>query len=119
MFVFRNTLGFKPHTRLMGPLDGINLDFGGGGTNAPDINGGDNKGGNKDGDGTDPEPPSNKDGDGDGKDGDGTGDGDGKDNPDDKDNKGNDTTPSTGGLEPGTNVEFEGQTYTVDENGNL
>ena len=72
MFVFRNTLGFKPHTRLMGPLDGINLDFGGGGTNAPDINGGDNKGGNKDGDGTDPEPPSNKDGDGDGKDGDGT-----------------------------------------------
>ena len=40
MFVFRNTLGFKPHARLMGPLDGINLDFGGGGTNAPDINGG-------------------------------------------------------------------------------
>ena len=30
MFVFRNTLGFKPHARLMGPLDGINLDFGGG-----------------------------------------------------------------------------------------
>ena len=119
MFVFRNTLGFKPHTRLMGPLDGINLDFGGGGTNAPDINGGDNKGGNKDGDGTDPEPPSNKDGDGDGKDGDGTSDGNGKDNPDGKDNKGNDTTPSTGGLEKGTNVEFEGQTYTVDENGNL
>lgn len=115
MFVFRNTLGFKPHTRLMGPLDGINLDFGGGGTNAPDINGGDNKEGNKDGDSTDLEPPSNKDGDGDGKDGDGTGDGDGKDNPDDKDNNGNDTTSSTGGLEPGTNVEFEGQTYTVDE----
>lgn len=105
MFVFRNTLGFKPHTRLMGPLDGINLDFGGGGTNAPDINGGDNKGGNKDGDGTDPEPPSNKDGDGDGKDG--------------KGGKDNDTTPSTGELEKGTNVEFEGQTYTVDENGNL
>lgn len=117
MFVFRNTLGFKPHTRLMGPLDGINLDFGGG-TNAPDINGGDNKGGNKDGDGTDPEPPSNKDGDGDGKDGDGIDGGDGKDNPDGKDGKdgkGNDTTHSTGELEKGTNVEFEGQTYTVDE----
>lgn len=119
MFVFRNTLGFKPHTRLMGPLDGINLDFGGGGNNAPDINGGDNKGGNKDGDGTDPEPPSNKDGDGDGKDGDGTNGGDGKDNPDGKDDKGDDTTSSTGGLEQGTNVEFEGQTYTVDANGNL
>ena len=119
MFVFRNTLGFKPHARLMGPLDGINLDFGGGGTNAPDINGGDNKGGNKDGDGTDPEPPSNKDGDGDGKDGKGTDDGEGKDNPDDKDSKGVDTTPFTGGLEQGTNVEFEGQTYTVDANSNL
>ena len=119
MFVFRNTLGFKPHARLMGPLDGINLDFGGSGTNAPDINGGDNKGGNKDGDGTDPEPPSNKDGDGDGKDGDGTNGGDGKDNPNDKDDKDNDTTPFTGGLEQGTNVEFEGQTYTVDANGNL
>ena len=118
MFVFRNTLGFKPHARLMGPLDGINLDFGGGGSDAPDINGGDNKGGNKDGDGTDPEPPS-KDGDGDGKDGDGTDGGDGKDNPDSKDGKGNDTTPFTGGLEQGTNVEFEGQTYTVDANGNL
>ena len=116
MFVFRNTLGFKPHARLMGPLDGINLDFGGSGTNATDINGGDNKGGNKDGDGTDPEPPSNKDGDGDGKD---TGDGDGKDNPDGKDDKGDDTTPFTGGLEQGTNVEFEGKTYTVDANGNL
>ena len=119
MFVFRNTLGFKPHTRLMGPLDGINLDFGGGGSDAPGINGGDNKGGNKDGDGTDPEPPSNKDGDGDGKDGDGTDGGDGKDNPDGKDSKGDDTTPSTGELEPGTNVEFDGQTYTVDANGNL
>ena len=119
MFVFRNTLGFKPHARLMGPLDGINLDFGGSGTSAPDINGGDNKGGNKDGDGTDPEPPSNKDGNGDGKDGDGTDGGDGKDNPNDKDDKGNDTTPFTGGLEQGTNVEFEGQTYTVDANGNL
>ena len=118
MFVFRNTLGFKPHTRLMGPLDGINLDFGGG-SDAPDINGGDNKGGNKDGDGTDPEPPSNKDGDGDGKDGDGTDGGDGKDNPDGKDGKGDDSTPSTGELEPGTNVEFDGQTYTVDANGNL
>lgn len=112
MFVFRNTLGFKPHTRLMGPLDGINLDFGGGGTNAPDINGGDNKGGNKDVEGTDPEPPSNKDGDG-------TDGGDGKDNPDGKDGKGGDTTPSTGELEKGTNVEFDGQTYKVDENGNL
>ena len=119
MFVFRNTLGFKPHARLMGPLDGINLDFGGSGTNAPDINGEDNKGGNKDGDGTDPEPPSNKDGDGDGKDGKDTGNGDGKDNPNDKDDKGDDTTPFTGGLEQGTNVEFEGQTYTVDANGNL
>ena len=97
MFVFRNTLGFKPHTRLMGPLDGINLDFGGDGSKAPDINRGDNKGGNKDGDGTDPEPPSNKDGDGDGKDGDGTDSGDGKDNPDDKDDKDKDTTPSMGG----------------------
>ena len=106
MFVFRNTLGFKPHARLMGPLDGINLDFGGSGTNAPDINGGDNKG-------------SDKDGNGDGKDGEGTNGGDGKDNPDDKDGKGNDTTPFTGGLEQGTNVEFEGQTYTVDANGNL
>ena len=112
MFVFRNTLGFKPHTRLMGPLDGINLDFGGGGSDAPDINGGDNKVGNKDSDGTDPEPPSNKDGDG-------TDGGDGKDNPDGKDGKGDDTTPSTGGLESGTNVEFDGQTYTVDANGNL
>ena len=119
MFVFRNTLGFKPHARLMGPLDGINLDFGGSESDAPDINGGDNKGGNKDGDGTDPEPPSGKNGDGDGKDGDGTDDGEGKDNPNDKDGKGNDTTPFTGGLEQGTNVEFEGQTYTVDANGNL
>lgn len=117
MFVFRNTLGFKPHNRLMGPLDGINLDFGGGGSDAPDINGGDNKGGNKDGDGTDPEPPS-KDGDGDGKDGDGTDGGDGKDNPDGKD-KGNDTIPFTGGLEQGTKVEFDGQTYIVDTDGNL
>ena len=119
MFVFRNTLGFKPHARLMGPLDGINLDFGGSGSNATDINGGDNKGGNKDGDGTDPEPPSNKDGDGDGKDGDVTKGDEGKDNPDSKDVKGDDTTPFTGGLEQGTNVEFEGQTYTVDANGNL
>ena len=119
MFVFRNTLGFKPHARLMGPLDGINLDFGGSGTNAPDINGGDNKGGNKDGDGKEHENHSNKDGDGDGKDGDGTKGGEGKDNPDDKDGKGDDTTPFTGGLEQGTNVEFEGQTYTVDANGNL
>lgn len=119
MFVFRNTLGFKPHARLMGPLDGINLDFGGGGISAPDINGEDNKGGNKDGDGTDPEPPSNKDSDGDGKDGKDAGNGDGKDNPNDKNGKGDDTTPFTGGLEQGTNVEFEGQTYTVDANGNL
>lgn len=119
MFVFRNTLGFKPHTRLMGPLDGINLDFGGSGSNAPDINGGDNKGGNKNGDDTEPEPPSDKNGDGYGKDGEGTDGGDGKDNPDDKNGKGNDTTPFTGGLEQGTNVEFEGQTYTVDANGNL
>ena len=119
MFVFRNTLGFKPHARLMGPLDGINLDFGGGGSDAPDINGGDNKGGNKDGDGTDPEPPSNKDGDGDGKNGDGTDGGNVKDSSDDKDGKGDDNTPFTGGLEQGTNVEFEGQTYTVDANGNL
>ena len=119
MFVFRNTLGFKPHARLMGPLDGINLDFGGGGTSAQDINGQDNKGGNKDGDCTDPEPPSNKNGDGDGKNGKDTGNSDGKDNPNDKDDKGNDTTPFTGGLEQGTNVEFEGQTYTVDANGNL
>ena len=114
MFVFRNTLGFKPHARLMGPLDGINLDFGGGGTNAPDINGGDNKGGNKDGDGTDPEPPSNKDGDGDGKDGKGTGDGEGKDNPDDKDSG----TGHRNQIVRGE-TEFEGQTYTVDANGNL
>lgn len=124
MFVFRNTLGFKPHARLCAPV--LDIDFtgtgGNTGTDTTDITGKDGKG---DGEG--------KDGDGTGADGDGNA-SDSKDDKDDKsgdehsadtkdadgkDDNGNDTTPSTGELEKGMQVEFEGQTYTVADNGNL
>jgi len=60
-------------------------------------------------------------------DGGGTDDITGKDNtpaddkkPDDGGSQeGNDNIPSTGGLEVGTEIEYEGATYTVDENGNI
>lgn len=39
---------------------------------------------------------------------------DGEGNPDNHDNN-----PSTGDLEPGTEIEFDGQTYTVDDKGNV
>uniref|UniRef100_A0AAU8MGY1 Uncharacterized protein n=1 Tax=Geladintestivirus 3 TaxID=3233135 RepID=A0AAU8MGY1_9CAUD len=119
MFVFRNTLGFKPHARLCGPVD---IDFTGlnnGGGSATDINdkGNDGKGDGKDGNGTGTD--GNGDGNGDeGKDGDGKGSDDDDDSHKDGDGKDNDT-PFTGGLEKGSQVEFEGQTYTVSDNGDL
>lgn len=128
MFVFRNTLGFKPHARLCAPV--LDIDFtgtggNGGGTNATDINGKDGKGDGegKDGDGTDPNGGEGNGGDSkDGKDGksgdEPPADGEGKDG-EGKDGKGNDTTSSTGELEKGMQVEFEGQTYTVADNGDL
>lgn len=118
MFVFRNSIGFGQHHRLMIELD--NIDFGNGGGNGSSTNAKDNQG---NGDGAD-----NDDGGDNGSDDDKGGEGnngDGKDddnpdntkdNPDDKDNPSN---SSTGGLEVGTNVEFEGKTYTVAENGDL
>lgn len=123
MFVFRNSIGFGQHHRLMVELDNIDFGSGGGngsGTNANNNQGngggtGDNNGGNGSGD--------NKDGDG--KDGDGN-DKDNPDpdnannNPDNKDNdKDNPSHSSTGGLDVGTKVEFEGKAYTVAENGDL
>ena len=124
MFVFRNSIGFGQHHRLMVELD--NIDFGNGGGNGSGTNANNNQG---NGGGTD----NNNDGgngSGDNKTGDGK-DGEGNDkdnpepdnandNPDNKDNnKDNPSNSSTGGLEVGTNVEFEGKKYTVAENGDL
>lgn len=122
MFVFRNSIGFGQHHRLMIELD--NIDFGSGGGNGSGTNvnnnqgnggGTDNNGGNGSGDNKDGE---GKDGEGNDKDDpdpDNT-----KDNPDNKDNdKDNPSNPSTGGLDVGTKVEFEGKSYTVAENGDL
>lgn len=112
MFVFRNSIGFNQHQRLMVEADSLDFGNGGGGSSpsnnphdAPDINGGkgndinDNPNG-KDGDGKPADEPDGKDGKG--KDGDGDG-----------------ANSSTGELEPGTNIEFDGNTYTVDDNGNV
>lgn len=109
MFVFRNSLGIGQHHRLM--VNAGDIDFTGGGSNdtnphdAPDINNGkgdktdldkpDDKPDNKPDDNPNNEPPA-----------------DNKDNPD----NGN---TSTGGLEKGSVVQFEGADYTVDDNGNL
>ena len=118
MFVFRNSIGFGQHHRLMIELD--NIDFGNGGGNGSGTNAKDNQG-NGDGAGNDG---GGDNGSGDGKDSEGK-DGDGKDNdnpdntkdnPDDKDDPSN---SSTGGLDVGTKVDFEGKTYTVAENGDL
>ena len=124
MFVFRNSIGFGQHHRLMVELD--NIDFGNGGGNGSGTNADNNQG---NGGGTDNNNGSGN-GSGDNKDGDGKdGDGNDKDNPDpnnandNPDNKDNDkdnpSNSSTGGLEVGTNVEFEGKKYTVAENGDL
>lgn len=124
MFVFRNSIGFGQHHRLMVELDNIDFGNGGGngsGTNAnnnqgnggstDNNNGGDNgSGDNKTGDGKD----------GEGNDKDNPEPNNANDNPDNKDNnKDNPSNSSTGGLEVGTNVEFEGKKYTVAENGDL
>lgn len=109
MFVFRNSLGIGQHNRLM--VNAGDIDFTGGGSNdtnphdAPDINNGkgdktdldkpDDKPDNKPDDNPNNEPPA-----------------DNKDNPDNG-------SPSTGGLEKGSVVQFEGADYTVDDNGNL
>lgn len=117
MFVFRNSIGFGQHHRLMIELD--NIDFGNGGGNGSGTNAKDNQG---NGDGADNDDGgdngSDDDKGGEGNNGDGKDDNpdNTKDNPDDKDNPSN---SSTGGLEVGTNVEFEGKTYTVAENGDL
>lgn len=110
MFVFRNSIGFGQHHRLMVELD--NIDFGNGGGNGSgtkannnQVNGGGTDNNNGGGNGS-----------GDNKDGDGKDD-DGKD--DDGNDKGNPSNSSTGGLEVDTNVEFEGKKYTVAENGDL
>ena len=112
MFVFRNSIGFGQHHRLMVELD--NIDFGNGGGNGSGTNANNNQG---NGGGTD------------NNNGSGNGSGDNKDNPDpdnvndNPDNKDNDkdnpSNSSTGGLDVGTNVEFEGKKYTVAENGDL
>lgn len=112
MFVFRNSIGFGQHHRLMVELD--NVDFGNGGGNGSGTNannnqgngggtGNNNNGGNGSGDNKDNPEPDNA-----------------NDNPNNKDNnKDNPSNSSTGGLEVGTNVEFEGKKYTVVENGDL
>lgn len=112
MFVFRNSIGFAPHTRLVCQEYTMpDIDFTGGG-----------------GKGVNTPPPA--------KDGDGNGDGEGKDgddkDPDPEPEPGKDPEPdnnggeggehknsSTGGLEEGSKVEFDGQTYIVDKDGNL
>ena len=124
MFVFRNSIWFGQHHRLMVELDNIDFGNGGGngsGTNANNNqgnggstdnnnNGGNGSGDNKTGDG--------KDGEGNNKDNPEPN--NANDNPDNKDNnKDNPSNSSTGGLEVGTNVEFEGKKYTVAENGDL
>ena len=107
MFQFRNSIGFMPHTRLLREEWQMpDIDFTGGGA----------KGGNI------PSPAK------DGNDGDDKGDGDDKDSKpelepskDEGKDKGDEVNhnPSTGGLEQDTKVEFNGQTYTVDKDGNL
>lgn len=112
MFVFRNSIGFTPHNRM------INAEY-----QMPDIDftGGGGQGGNT--------PPPAKDGEGNNGDGDNDNEPDPDnhddnpnnhdDNPDDKDKEGEHNNSSTGGLEQGSKVEFNGQTYTVDKDGNL
>lgn len=112
MLVFKNSLGFNQHHRLMVEADSLDLGNGGGGVNtpepnphdSPDINGekgndiNDNNNGNNGGASND------------------------NDNPDNNSNKGKeeqDGNSSTGELEPGTNIEFDGNTYTVDDKGNV
>lgn len=113
MLVFRNSLGFNQHQRLMIDADSLDFGNGGGGASAsqanphdsPDINGG--KGNDI-----------NDKPDGEGED-DGNGDGKNPDNEPDKGKEGQDGNSSTGELEPGTNIEFDGNTYTVDDKGNV
>ena len=118
MFVFRNTLGFYQHKRLQSPVGDIDFTGNDGGItplpsnpqDSPDINGGkgndinDNGNPDKDKDKDNPdgdaEPPANG--------------GEGKEGKGEKDNN-----SSTGELAAGDNVEFEGETYTVAENGDL
>jgi hypothetical protein len=103
MFVFRNSIGFNQHHRLMDIAD---IDFtGNGGGNGNAANANANQGdGNSEGGDDDTKPAD-----------------DGTKDDNDSNNEGDDdkSNPSTGGLEQGTNVEFDGNTYTVDENGNL
>lgn len=82
--------------------------------NKPDINGG-----NPDPNGkTDLNDPNNNKGNGDPNNPDDNGGNNG--NNGGEGNQGNDpNNSSTGGLEPGTNIEFDGANYTVDENGNI
>lgn len=108
MFVFRNSIGLRQHHRLMYEVNDIDFGNGGGG-NSKDADHDDKPAGDEDTDGN-KDNPDDKD----------------KNNPDDKDddkdkdgNKPQPSNPSTGGLEQGTNVEFEGVTYTVDKDGNL
>lgn len=112
MYVFRNSIGLRQHHRLMGTFD--NIDFGNGGSgnsnpndapnnnpsDAPDIN-----------DGKPAVTDINDDKPNDKPDGDKPND----DTPKDGDNP----NPSTGAVEPGMNVEFDGQKYTVADNGDL
>lgn len=112
MFVFRNTLGARQHKRLLGPAD---IDFEGtsGGsatppskTDAPDINGG--KGNDIDENTPPATPPTNNP--------------PANEPPKEEPNKGdkeNNPNTSTGGLEEGTNIELDGNTYTVDKDGNI
>ena len=113
MFVFKNSFGFNQHHRLMVEADSLDLGNGGGGVStsepnqhdSPDINGG------KGNDIND-----NHNGDN------GGGAANDNDNPDNNSNKGKegqDGNSSTGELEPGTNIEFDGNTYTVDDKGNV
>lgn len=113
MLVIKNSLGFNQHRRLMVEADSLDLGNGGGGTaspqnnphDSPDINGEKSNDINNKPDGE----------------GEGTADGDGKNSNDkpDKGKEGEDRNSSTGELEPGTNIEFDGNTYTVDDKGNV
>jgi len=112
MFVFRNTLGVRQHKRLLGPAE---IDFegnggnGGGSTTPPPAGNPSNPphvSGEK---GNENEPPANEP--------------PANEPPKEESNKGgkenNNTNPSTGGLEEGTNIELDGKTYTVDKDGNV
>lgn len=115
MFVFRNSIGFAPHTRLVcQEYQMPDIDFTGGGAKGVNT----------------PPPAKDGDGNGDGEGGDGDGSGEGKDpdpepgkdpepNNNNSGNGGESNNPSTGGLAEGSKVEFDGQTYIVDKDGNL